>query len=185
MRNKTKAKATVGMLLGLLVAAAIPSPAMAATTDGTSAPTVTQQEGQALLNSITTKKSASVPAPLRQAAAGGMTTNAVSTNATYSRRASLRAGNFPLWHEINVDFYYNYSRVTSSYGWQSGLQAGLNTIKMTGVRKTYDDGWTHNHHASAQLGVGVPTPWGGVNIFEATSNLFTRVHGDGAWGAWN
>lgn len=184
MRNISKTKATIVMLLGLSLAAVIPSPAIAATTDATPSPTITQQQAQAAVDAFNVKVFASQPAAQRKTAAG-VTTNGASINAVSSRRASIRWGYNIHYHDLNVDFYYNWSRVTSSYAWQNGMSIGLNTMKLTGVQKSYDDGWTHKHHASALRGVGVPTPWGGINIVEVSTDLFSRVHGDGAWAAWS
>ncbi|WP_314326112.1 hypothetical protein [Paenarthrobacter ilicis] len=109
---------------------------------------------------------------------------AYSTTAVGSRRASLYSGNWMLFTEENVDFYYDWSRVTSSYGYQRVGAFGFNTVQALGINRSYTDNWQHAYRALTDAGVGSPTPWGNVNLVHATVVQGASVYGDGAWSAW-
>lgn len=89
-----------------------------------------------------------------------------------------------LFTEENVDFYYDWSRVTSSYGYQRVGAFGFNTVQALGINRSYASNWQHSYRALTDAGVGSPTPWGNVNIYHATVIQGAAVYGDGAWAAW-
>ncbi|MFE4196424.1 hypothetical protein ACFRJ9_11210 [Paenarthrobacter sp. NPDC056912] len=135
------------------------------------------------LKDITARKSAS--------SSGGLNPSSLkkgeptySTTAVGSRRASLYSGNWMLFTEENVDFYYNWSSVTSSYGYQRVGAFGFNTIQALGINRSYASNWQHSYMALTDAGVGSPTPWGNVNIYHSTVVQRANVYGDGAWSAW-
>jgi hypothetical protein len=107
-----------------------------------------------------------------------------STTAVGSRRASLYSGNWMLFTEENVDFYFDWSRVTSSYGYQRVGAFGFNTIQALGINRSYASTWQHSYRALTDAGIGTPTPWGNVNIYHTTVVQSANVYGDGAWYAW-
>ncbi|WOH19815.1 hypothetical protein IRJ34_05685 [Paenarthrobacter sp. GOM3] len=107
-----------------------------------------------------------------------------STTAIGSRRASLYSGNWMLFTEENVDFYYDWSRVTSSYGYQRVGAFGFNTVQALGINRSYVSNWQHSFRALTDAGVGTPTPWGNVNVYHSTVIQSANVYGDGAWYAW-
>ncbi|WP_369746204.1 hypothetical protein [Paenarthrobacter sp. AMU7] len=107
-----------------------------------------------------------------------------STTALGNRRASLYSGNWALFTEENVEFYYNWSQVTSSYGYQRVGAFGFNTVQALGINRSYISNWQHSYRASTDAGVGTPTPWGNVNVYHATVIQGAAVYGDGAWSAW-
>ena len=100
------------------------------------------------------------------------------------RRASHYAGNWALYTQANVDFYFDWSRVNSSYGFQSAGAFGLNTVQTLGINRSYSGGWQHSWIARTDAGVGSPTPWGTVNIYHRILIQQVNVYGDGAWNAW-
>lgn len=107
----------------------------------------------------------------------------MATTVAY-RRASLYSGNWALFSQENVDFYFNWSRVTSSYGWQSVGAFGMNTVQALGIARSYTSTWQHSYRARTDVGVGTPTPWGNVNIYHRTLVQGANVYGDGAWYTW-
>ncbi|WP_143711617.1 hypothetical protein [Paenarthrobacter aurescens] len=107
-----------------------------------------------------------------------------STTAIGFRRASLYSGNWMLFTEENVDFYFDWSRVTSSYGYQRVGAFGFNTVQALGINRSYTSDWEHSYRALTDAGVGSATPWGNVNIYHATVIQGAAVYGDGAWSAW-
>ncbi len=127
------------------------------------------------------------PAP-RPASAS--TTNSMltaSANAVAFRRATLMTAgtvDWALFSEMNVDFYFDWTRVVDSSGWQRVGAAGFNTVQALGINRTYTDGWKHSWRAQTDMGVGVPTPWGYWNATHQTLTQFADVYGDGAWNAW-
>ncbi|MFF1830548.1 hypothetical protein [Paenarthrobacter sp. NPDC058040] len=99
-------------------------------------------------------------------------------------RATLYSGDWPLFTEENVDFYYDWSRVTASYGYQRVGAFGFNTVQALGINRSYDSVWQHSYRALTDAGVGTPTPWGNANIYHATVVQGANVYGDGYWYAW-
>lgn len=99
------------------------------------------------------------------------------------RRASLYSGNWALYSQENVDFYFDWG-VQSSYGWQNVGAFGFNTVQALGINRSYTSGWQHSWVALTDAGVGVVSPWGNVNIYHRTLVQRANVYGDGAWYAW-
>lgn len=100
------------------------------------------------------------------------------------RRASHYAGNWALYTQANVDFYFDWSRVVSSYGYQSAGAFGLNTVQTLGIGRSYASRWQHSWNARTDAGVGAPTPWGNVNVYHRILLQHANVYGDGAWYTW-
>lgn len=101
-----------------------------------------------------------------------------------SRRASHYNGSWLVYTEMNVDFYFDWTRVVSSYGFQNTGAIGLNTVQALGIANTYTTNWEHNWRAQTDIGIGAPTPWGSLNVTHYTRNQYAVVYGDGAWRAW-
>ncbi|WP_426006368.1 hypothetical protein ACPFL9_05910 [Paenarthrobacter sp. NyZ202] len=168
---KYRSSIAVAFLSAILATTAIPAHAA-------DAPDSTQT-----LKDITTPKTASsTGAPMQLSLKKGEPT--YSTTAVGSRRASLYSGNWMLFTEENVDFYYDWRQVTSSYGYQRVGAFVFNTVQALGINRSYASTWQHSYRALTDAGVGTPTPWGNVNIYHSTVIQSANVYGDGAWYAW-
>ncbi len=105
--------------------------------------------------------------------------------ATGSRRATYYRGSWLMWTRDNVDFGYDWSRVTWTSPYQQAGSVFPNVARNRGISKYYDTATNDRFRALNTIGAGIVTPWGDVTVY--TSDFVHRlsVYYNGAWSAWS
>lgn len=116
---------------------------------------------------------------------GKASSDAVSLAASGSRRASFYRGSFLMWTRDNVDFGYNWSRVTWTSAYQQAGAVFPNIARNRGISKYYDTVRNDRFRAANTIGAGIVTPWGDVTVYTADFVHRLSVNADGAWSAWS
>lgn len=101
-----------------------------------------------------------------------------------TRTAKNYRGSFLMWAEECVEFSYNGRRVNWSSGWQTSGAVFPNNVTRHGTTRISSSSALHSWRGKYTVGAGVPTPWGNVNVYNATSTVRTDVRGSGAWSSW-
>ncbi|MCU1532529.1 MAG: hypothetical protein JWO49_2100 [Arthrobacter sp.] len=146
--------------------------------------TTSTPDGQQTLQEFSAPRAAAGAPAFAPAKSRQMSAPEASIMAVGSRRARLYSGNWALYSEENVDFYFDWTKVRSSSGFQRVGAFGFNTVQALGIVRTYRTDWQHTWRALTDAGIGTPTPWGNVNIYHTTLVQRANVYGDGAWYAW-
>lgn len=105
----------------------------------------------------------------------GYTTNA-------STRSSYYNGSVLAWYRNNIDFGYDWSRVTWSSAYQEIGAILPHTMETLGIKKYYDTNWQERYRAQNRHGGGVPSPWGNVNFYSHDFTDAGWINADGSWG---
>jgi hypothetical protein len=180
--------------VGTLTLAALtffsPAAAQASDTSVDSASTASIQEltaeQVATINALRNAAPASAPAAVRSARAGGLNSSVNATNsiaAESSRRASYYQGSALMWSRDNVDFGFNWSKVTYSSGFQQNGWIWPNIARNDGISRFINQTAKHTWRGSNSFGAGVPTPWGDVKVYNLTYITTVNVTYNGAWQA--
>jgi len=97
----------------------------------------------------------------------------------------LYRGSWVMWAEERVNFAWaSGGKVTWSEAYQASGQVAPNWVKRNGTKKIYTSSTRHDWRGGYSVGASVPTPWGGVNVYSASSSAFSRVLAIGAWQKW-
>lgn len=102
-----------------------------------------------------------------------------------TRRASYYRGSVLMWTRDNVDFGYDWSRVTWTSPFQQAGWIWPNISRNRGITKYYDTVKNDRFRALNTIGAGVPTPWGDVLIYSSDFVHRLSVNHNGAWSAWS
>ena len=143
-------------------------------------------EQVATINALQNAKPVSAPAAARSARGGAINSSVNGTNsvaAESSRRASYYQGSALMWSRDNVDFGFNWSRVTYSSGFQQNGWIWPNIARNDGISRYINQAAKHTWRASNSFGAGVPTPWGDVKVYNLTYITTMNVTYNGAWQA--
>jgi hypothetical protein len=111
--------------------------------------------------------------PLAAAAVAGTVKTAAPTGGyriTHTRGGAL------LWTANSFEWYYNSSALTSSTGWQTVGYIFPNTASKGGLTRTLKTSTQHNWRGTNNIGSGVVTPWGTVDVYHSTlTNYYTLL----------
>ena len=116
---------------------------------------------------------------------GKLASAGATTMATGSRRASYYRGSALMWTRDNVDFGYDWSRVTWTSAYQQAGWIFPNIARNGGITKYYDTATNDRFRALDTIGAGVPTPWGDVKVYSSDYTHRLSVNHNGAWSAWS
>ncbi|WP_208636576.1 hypothetical protein [Microbacterium phyllosphaerae] len=175
-----KLRTHVGGIAALTIAASllIPSGAHASTENPGIDDLTTQQQEAIEAWEAGASNTSTVPKPLVSKSA---------TTAAASGTSSMRLyrGSWVMWAEERVNFAWaSGGRVTWSEAYQASGQVVPNWVKRNGTKKIYSSSTRHDWRGGYSVGASVPTPWGGVNVYSASSSAFSRVLSVGAWQKW-
>ncbi|WZH36108.1 MAG: hypothetical protein PIR02_15255 [Microbacterium enclense] len=105
---------------------------------------------------------------------------------SWTTRTSLYRGSWLMWANEHVDFASDNSRVLWSSGFQESGAVFPNNVTQNGTSRVSNEGWKHVWRGSYTVGAGAPTPWGNVNVYNASSTATTAVWaGNGSSGSWS
>ena len=107
-----------------------------------------------------------------------------SAASSSSRRASFYRGSALMWTRDNVDFGYNWSKVTWTSPYQQAGWIWPSVARNKGISKYYDTVRDDRFRAVNSYGAGVPTPWGDVKVYSVDYVHRLSVKYNGAWSAW-
>jgi hypothetical protein len=162
-------------VIGLALAAAMATPASASPT-----PSSPSSQPPALAAWLATPTVTVAAAPARLAAAGGVSAALVSPATVVGRRIVFTRGGALAWSSDTFEWYWSGAAISSSTAWQADGYVFPNTVSLKGVARTLAIPSQHNWRASAAIGAGVATPWGTVNVYQATiTDYFTLTPGGG------
>lgn len=108
-----------------------------------------------------------------------------AVTAAGSRRASYYRGSFLMWTRDNVDFGYNFKRVTWTSAYQQSGSVFPNIARNKGIKKYHDTAKNDRFRAKNTIGAGIVTPWGDVKVYESDFIHRLSVRHNGAWRAWS
>lgn len=138
----------------------------------------------ATINALETTGSVSAPAaasPAPSTAVASRSRSAPSYSA--SRRASYYQGSALMWTRDNVDFGFDWSRVTYSSGYQQSGWIFPNISRNDGIGRYVANTGNHQWRANNSFGAGIPTPWGDVKVYNLSYTTHMNVTYNGAWQA--
>lgn len=113
------------------------------------------------------------------------TSEGLMAMASGSRRATYYRGSALMWTRDNVDFGYDWSRVTWTSPFQQAGYIFPNIARNRGITKYQDTTKNDRFRALNTIGAGVVTPWGDVQVYSADFVHRLSVNHDGAWSAWS
>lgn len=116
---------------------------------------------------------------------GRLSSPGATTAATGSRRASYYRGSALMWTRDNVDFGYDWSRVTWTDAYQQAGWIFPNIARNNGISRYYNTAKNDRFRAKNTIGAGVPTPWGDVKVYSTDYVHRLSVNHNGAWSAWS
>lgn len=116
---------------------------------------------------------------------GGKSSGGATTMATGTRRASYYRGSALMWTRDNVDFGYDWSRVTWTSPFQQAGWIFPNIARNGGISMYYDTATNDRFRALNTIGAGIPTPWGDVKVYSTDYVHRLSVYYNGAWSAWS
>lgn len=176
-----KIRSSLGSIAALTVAASLFMPAVAqASTESPGTDDLTSQQQEAIAAwEAGASNTSSVPGL-------GVSKSAVARASSGTSSMKLYRGSWVMWAEERVNFGWGSggTTVTWSEAYQASGQVAPNWVKRNGTKKVYSSSARHDWRGGYTVGASVPTPWGGVNVYNATSSAFSRVVGTGSWQKW-
>jgi hypothetical protein len=111
---------------------------------------------------------------------GSITASAATNEIFYNRGCSVD------WVKDTVIWSYNGSKITDSSCTQSYGTVGLDTMSEEGVTIYKYGGTSHYTYTSKYLaGIGVPSPWGNVNVTSETITDIIDIYANGKYSGKN
>ncbi len=104
---------------------------------------------------------------------------------TSNTLATFYHGTPLMWSKDYVSYSYIYrSKVVSSTAWQTAGWIFPDNISKDGIYRYSATSSEHDWASAYIMGVGVPTPWGSVNLINSTQVWYDHVtmYG-GSWGS--
>lgn len=179
MKSRKKLCAVTGMIVA--VSLLIPNTAHAST-DSPTVDDLSTQQTQAIADwEAGAANTSTVTRPSAKTALSASGTTA--TSGTSSMK--LYRGSWVMWAEERVNFgWASGGRVTWSDAYQAAGYVGASYVRRNGTKRIFASSTRHDWRGSYTVGAAVPTPWGSVKVYSATSFAFSRVLSIGAWQRW-
>jgi hypothetical protein len=153
-----------GAAAGVVLALALAGPASASAPSPTD-PANTPQL-QAWLHDSTV--SASPPAATKAASPLAVSAGTVTKALSGGKRITHTRGSVLLWTSNSFEWYYTSAALTSSTGWQDVGYIFPNTASKGGIVRTLKSATVHNWRGTNNIGAGVVTPWGSVDVYRSS-----------------
>jgi len=90
-----------------------------------------------------------------------------------------------LWCTSYFQWDYSDGKVNWSDAWQTGGAIFPNTLELKGASTTRLSDSLHKGTSLFKAGVGILTPWGGVNVYEENFGDYIEMKPNGYWVAWS
>ncbi|WP_338631948.1 hypothetical protein [Clostridium baratii] len=100
-------------------------------------------------------------------------------SATKNKRYTYKRGSWLAWSEDTFDFDYANGKIKRVSYWQNAGWFFPNRVEEKGISFVKGDSSAKQYRAKKLYAVGVPTPWGGVNVTKQEINDYITITGYG------